>query len=82
MVNPRLMINVAALALVTLCSAVPALADKGGGPDGYGPPGQLKKTVSAPGPIAGFGLPILAVGGAYIWIRRKQRRAQGTADGA
>lgn len=81
MINPRLMLNVAALALVTLCSAAPALADKGGGPDGNGPPGQLKKTVSAPGPMAGIGLPILAVGGVYVWIRRKQRRAQGTGDG-
>ena len=57
--------------------ASPALADKpiDRGPTpglGWGAGGS--KTLGAPGPVAGVGLPAILVVGGYLWfVRRKQR---------
>ena len=65
---------VASVLLATLC--VPALADRDDG-NRWGDGGGRNHGVhGAPGPIAGAGLPILAVGyGVYRLIRRR-RKAQ------
>ncbi|MET3896558.1 hypothetical protein ABIB57_000482 [Devosia sp. UYZn731] len=42
---------------------------------GSGPGGSKGGTmVGAPGPVAGIGLPILAVAGGLIWIKSRKRR--------
>lgn len=49
-------------------------ADRGDTPGlGWGPGGN-HSVVGAPGPVAGIGLPILAVAGGFIWIRSRKRR--------
>jgi hypothetical protein len=40
---------------------------------GWGSGGHNGQMVGAPGPIAGVGLPILAVAGAYVWVRNRRR---------
>jgi hypothetical protein len=43
---------------------------------GGGPGGSRSVTmVGAPGPVAGIGLPILAVAGGLIWIKSRKRRS-------
>jgi hypothetical protein len=67
-----------ALVLAITLSAVPMAianqpADRGDTPGlGWGPGGRV---VGAPGPVAGIGLPILAVAGGFIWIRSRKRRS-------
>jgi hypothetical protein len=70
-----------ALALAaTLCAVPMAMAsqpaDRGDTPGlGWGPGGSHGGTmVGAPGPVAGIGLPILAVAGGFIWIKSRKRR--------
>jgi hypothetical protein len=70
-----------ALALVFALCAVPVAmasqpADRGDTPGlGWGPGGSHGGTmVGAPGPVAGIGLPILAVAGGFIWIKSRKRR--------
>jgi hypothetical protein len=38
--------------------------------------GNTGTVVGAPGPIAGVGLPILAIAGGYMWIRRQKQKDQ------
>jgi hypothetical protein len=62
-----------AAALVLLMSG-PSFAAK---PDT--PPGQAKKIArAAPGPVAGIGLPVVAVAGGYIWWRNRRNRKSGS----
>jgi hypothetical protein len=76
---------IAASALVaTLC--LPAFAD--GNKNGWNNPnnphysGGSGNTVhGAPGPIAGAGLPIIAVGYGVYWLVRRRRRINLFADG-
>lgn len=70
-----------ALALVVTLCATPVViasqpADRGDTPGlGWGPGGSKGGTmVGAPGPVAGIGLPILAVAGGFIWIKSRKRR--------
>jgi hypothetical protein len=70
-----------ALALAVALSAVPVVmadqpADRGDTPGlGWGPGGSHGGTmVGAPGPVAGIGLPILAVAGGFLWIKSRKRR--------
>lgn len=42
---------------------------------GSKPPGGQPVVHSAPGPVAGVGLPVLAVAGGYVWLRRRRKRA-------
>ncbi|MET3900464.1 hypothetical protein ABIB57_004430 [Devosia sp. UYZn731] len=64
----------------TLC-AVPVVmasqpADRGDTPGlGWGSGGSKGGTmVGAPGPVAGIGLPVLAVAGGFVWIKSRKRR--------
>ena len=63
-----------ALALTfALISAPPALACNGNG-NCENAPGQVKKAQGVPGPIAGAGLPILAIGyGVYRLVKRRRK---------
>lgn len=68
-------------ALIGLMTFAPTFAnaaqpdDRGPTPGlGWGPGGSKGGTmVGAPGPIAGIGLPVLAVAGGLIWIKRRRR---------
>ena len=62
--------------------SLPALADPGKGRGwGDGNGGGRDHVRGAPGPIAGAGLPILAVGyGAYWLVRRYRRKSNQTAS--
>lgn len=65
----------AALATVV---ASPALACNGGG-NCENAPGQNKpghSTRGAPGPIAGAGLPVLAIGYGVYWLVRRRRKVE------
>jgi hypothetical protein len=42
---------------------------------GFGSGGSKDNVVGVPGPIAGLGLPMLAVAGGYIWFWRQRRKA-------
>ena len=56
---------------------VPALADPGNGnKNGWDNPNNPHYR-GAPGPIAGAGLPILAVGYGVYWLARRYRRRSG-----
>jgi hypothetical protein len=61
--------------LLSLLIALPALADRDdrdGGRDRDRDRGH--EVHGAPGPIAGAGLPVLALGGGIYWIVRRVRR--------
>jgi hypothetical protein len=61
-----------ALALTTLSPPAQACNDRGNCANA---PGQNKEeTRGAPGPIAGAGLPILAVGYGVYWLIRRRRK--------
>jgi hypothetical protein len=62
-----------ALTFALIISAPPALACNGNG-NCENAPGQVKKAQGAPGPIAGAGLPILAIGyGVYKLMKRRRK---------
>jgi len=61
-----------AIAFSTIPPAMAKPVDKGDTPGmGWGKGG---KQVGAPGPVAGVGLPILAVAGGIFWIKSRKRR--------
>jgi hypothetical protein len=62
----------AAVVALTLIS-MPAFACNGKG-NCENAPGQIKKVQGAPGPIAGAGIPILAVGYGVYWLVRRRRK--------
>ncbi|HEV7718392.1 MAG TPA: hypothetical protein VGO70_05380 [Arsenicitalea sp.] len=70
---------IVALALCAIAFASSAQAakpaDRGDTPGlGWGPGGKDRSPIGVPGPIAGAGLPLLAlVGGGYFWLRRNGR---------
>ena len=60
-------------------AAGPLLAAQPGPPPGPPPPGQIgSKSMGAPGPIAGAGLPVLlvAAGGYLLFRHYRNRRAE------
>jgi len=59
------------LLLIVLCS--PVLAQNGQGQSGNSQ-GQNQGVYGAPGPIAGIGLPIIAIGFGVYWLVRRQRQ--------
>ncbi|MCS3896435.1 hypothetical protein M2171_005568 [Bradyrhizobium japonicum USDA 38] len=63
----------AALAFTLMFSAPPALACNGNG-NCENAPGQVKKYEGAPGPIAGAGLPVLAIGYGIYWLVKRRRK--------
>lgn len=64
----------AALALTLMLAAPPALACNGKGKCDAAP-GQNKHNIrGVPGPIAGAGLPILAIGYGVYWLRKHRRK--------
>jgi hypothetical protein len=81
---PMRKLLVASALLAAFC--VPALAGGQNGPNGgygqNGPNGGNGQNIQgAPGPIAGAGLPILAVGyGAYWLVRRYRRKSDNTSS--
>jgi hypothetical protein len=58
----------------------PVLADPGPGSFSPGGPGPEPVVQAAPGPVAGAGLPVLAVVGVGYWAYRRFRRRRGVAD--
>ena len=66
--------TILALAMATVAPAAQACNDRGNCANA---PGQNKpENVSgAPGPIAGAGLPIVAVGYGVYWLLRRRRKA-------
>jgi hypothetical protein len=66
--------STAALAFALMIATPPALACNGNG-NCDNAPGQVKKQVQgAPGPIAGAGLPILAIGYGVYWLVKRRRK--------
>jgi len=66
-------LSASALAFALMISAPPALACNGNG-NCENAPGQVQKTQGAPGPIAGAGLPILAIGYGIYWLVKRRRK--------
>lgn len=73
--------NLKGLALVLALSLAGGAVAMAGPPDdrgdtpglGWGPGGS-RPVVGAPGPVAGIGLPLLAVAGGLVWIKSRKRR--------
>ena len=84
MFEGKLMSKLRVLSCVALLAraASPAFADKpeDRGPTpglGWGPGGS--KGVAAPGPVAGVGLPAVALVGGYLWLVRRRQRDKNSA---
>ena len=63
--------------VLLIVAAAPALAakpyDRGSTPGlGWGAGGS-KKSLGAPGPVAGVGLPAVALVGGYLWFARRRQ---------
>jgi hypothetical protein len=71
----------AAIFSAAVIFAIPAVACNGNG-NCENAPGHNKgdRVAGAPGPIAGAGLPILAVGYGAYWLVRRYRRKSNTAS--
>jgi hypothetical protein len=63
-----------ALVFTLTISALPALAACNGNGNCENAPGQVKKYEGAPGPIAGAGLPMLAIGYGVYWLVKRRRK--------
>ena len=66
--------------VLLIVAAAPALAakpdDRGSTPGlGWGAGGS-KKSLGAPGPVAGVGLPAVALVGGYLWFARRRQRGE------
>ena len=59
--------------VLTFALTPPALACNGGG-NCENAPGQNKSVHGAPGPIAGAGLPIIAIGYGVYWLVKRRRK--------
>jgi hypothetical protein len=71
-------LSAAALAFALMVVTPPALACNGGG-NCENAPGQIKhehgnNVHGAPGPIAGAGLPVLAIGYGVYWLVKRRRK--------
>jgi hypothetical protein len=64
----------AALALALMVVTPPAQACNGGGNCANAPGQQNKNVHGAPGPIAGAGLPVLAIGYGVYWLVKRRRK--------
>ena len=64
-----------ALALSFTLVAAPALACNGKG-NCENAPGHTKDVRGAPGPIAGAGLPMLAIGYGVYWLIKRRRKGE------
>jgi hypothetical protein len=62
---------------VLLATLSAAHADRPG--DRGGSPG-LGWAKGTPGPIAGAGLPVLVIAGAYLWVRKRRRARRALQD--
>jgi hypothetical protein len=62
-----------ALVVALTLISVPAFACNGNG-NCENAPGQIKKLQGAPGPVAGAGIPILAIGYGVYWLIRRRRK--------
>jgi len=68
-------ITVRALLAVSLL-AIAGLTNTASAGGATPPPCAACKTYGAPGPIAGAGLPVLAVGYGVYWLIRRRRKTQ------
>ena len=73
---PSLRIFLAPALLLATLSA--AHADRPGDRNS-GSPGRGWAT-GTPGPIAGAGLPVLVIAGAYLWVRKRRRARRALQD--
>lgn len=61
------------IAAICIMAASPAFAGRGHG--GWGGWGGGPRGYATPGPVAGAGLPILAVAGGVMWLVKRRRNA-------
>jgi hypothetical protein len=66
-------LSAAALAFALMTVAPPALACNDNG-NCANAPGHNKEARGAPGPIAGAGLPVLAIGYGVYWLVKRRRK--------
>ena len=66
-------LSAAALAFALMTVAPPALACNDNG-NCANAPGQQRGVHGAPGPIAGAGLPVLAIGYGVYWLVKRRRK--------
>jgi hypothetical protein len=73
MSDRNIVLRMGVIAIATILTSLPAMAIDFRRP----PPGPVRPPVvhSAPGPVIGVGLPILAVAGGVAWLRKKRREA-------
>jgi len=76
-------LSVITLATVTFLAVMPSAFAMGwlhhGGHD-PNPPSSGGHSYGVPGPVAGVGIPALIMGGGYLWIVRRRKRAQSTKE--
>jgi hypothetical protein len=69
MQNTDMQILTAALVATSLLFAAPAFAHRDHDSDGW-----QHTTRGAPGPIAGVGLPVMAIAGGIYWLIRRRKQ--------